>query len=69
MPRYDTRELQFHDNLGRFQTTNLIINMDHDEWIFDDDARTLAELGIGEPVERIVLIPADVFRARKRDRS
>lgn len=22
--------------------------MDHDDWIFDDDARTLAELGIGK---------------------
>ncbi|KAI0781292.1 hypothetical protein BD413DRAFT_504193 [Trametes elegans] len=28
------------------KTTNLIINLDHDEWIFDDDSKTLAELGL-----------------------
>jgi hypothetical protein len=33
------------------KTTNLIINMDHDDWIFDDDARTLAELGIENETE------------------
>ena len=29
------------------QTTNLIINLDHDEWILDDDSKTLADLGFG----------------------
>jgi len=33
------------------KTTNLIINMDHDEWIFDDDVRTLAELGTENETE------------------
>ncbi|KAG1843604.1 hypothetical protein DFJ58DRAFT_687612 [Suillus subalutaceus] len=33
------------------KTTNLIINMDHDDWIFDDDACTLAELGIENETE------------------
>ncbi|KAI0060830.1 hypothetical protein BV25DRAFT_902551 [Artomyces pyxidatus] len=28
------------------KTTNLIINLDHDEWILDDDAKTLAECGL-----------------------
>jgi len=28
------------------KTTNLIINLDHDEWIFDDDNETLAALGL-----------------------
>ncbi|CDO74859.1 hypothetical protein BN946_scf185004.g9 [Trametes cinnabarina] len=28
------------------KTTNLIINLDHDEWIFDDDSKTLAEMGL-----------------------
>ena len=31
------------------QTTNLIINLDHDEWIFEDDSRILADLGLGKP--------------------
>ena len=30
------------------QTTNLIINLDHDEWIIDDDTKPLADLGFGE---------------------
>ena len=29
------------------QTTNLIINLDNDDWIFDDDSRILAHLGFG----------------------
>ncbi|KAJ8456577.1 hypothetical protein ONZ51_g12040 [Trametes cubensis] len=28
------------------KTTNLIINLDHDEWIFEDDSKTLAEMGL-----------------------
>lgn len=35
-------------NLNLEQTTNLIINFDHDEdWILDDDERTLESVGIG----------------------
>jgi len=30
------------------KTTNLIINLDHDELILDDDTKTLAELGFGK---------------------
>lgn len=30
-----------------WQTSNLIINLDHDDWILDDDNRILAELGFG----------------------
>ena len=29
------------------QTTNLIINLDHDEWILDDDNAVLATIGFG----------------------
>ena len=29
------------------QTTNLIINLDHDDWIFSDENKTLAESGFG----------------------
>ncbi|KAM5535555.1 hypothetical protein V8D89_010722 [Ganoderma adspersum] len=28
------------------KTTNLIINLDHDEWIFEDDSKVLADLGL-----------------------
>ncbi|KAH7103795.1 hypothetical protein BKA62DRAFT_768187 [Auriculariales sp. MPI-PUGE-AT-0066] len=28
------------------KTTNLIINLDHDDWIFSDDSATLASLGL-----------------------
>lgn len=30
------------------QTTNLIINFEHDDWILDDESATLASQGIGE---------------------
>lgn len=30
------------------QTSNLIINLDHDEWILNDDSKTLADTGFGE---------------------
>ncbi|KAL0947224.1 hypothetical protein HGRIS_013341 [Hohenbuehelia grisea] len=33
------------------KTTNLIINLDHDDWIFDDDTKTLAELGFENETE------------------
>lgn len=34
---------------SRVQTTNLIINLDHDEWILDDDEKILADAGFGKP--------------------
>ncbi|EUC62167.1 cytoplasm protein, putative [Rhizoctonia solani AG-3 Rhs1AP] len=30
------------------KTTNLIINLDHDDWILDDDSAILASIGFGE---------------------
>ncbi|KAL7420317.1 hypothetical protein Q5752_005286 [Cryptotrichosporon argae] len=33
------------------KTQNLIINLDHDEWILDDDARTLVEVGCENETE------------------
>ncbi|CAD6884994.1 unnamed protein product [Tilletia laevis] len=33
------------------KTTNLIINLDHPEWIYDDESKTLAELGIENETE------------------
>jgi len=33
------------------KTTNLIINLDHDEWILDDDSKTLADAGFENETE------------------
>ncbi|KAF3927397.1 hypothetical protein ABW21_db0205622 [Orbilia brochopaga] len=33
------------------KTQNLIINIDHPEWVFDDDAKTLAEVGCEHETE------------------
>ena len=30
------------------KTTNLIINLDHDEWILDDLSKVLVDVGAGE---------------------
>lgn len=37
-----------HPDLPLPQTTNLIINLDHDEWIFEDESQTLADLTLGQ---------------------
>ncbi|KAI0075818.1 hypothetical protein K474DRAFT_1708710 [Panus rudis PR-1116 ss-1] len=33
------------------KTSNLIINLDHDEWILDDDSKILADLGFENETE------------------
>jgi len=33
------------------KTTNLIINLDHDEWILDDDSKILVDLGFENETE------------------
>jgi hypothetical protein len=33
------------------KSSTLIINLDHDEWIFDDDSRKLADLGFENETE------------------
>ena len=33
------------------KTTNLIINLDHDDWIFEDDTATLLSLGLENEAE------------------
>lgn len=50
------------------QTTNLIINLDHDEWIIDDDDKILADLGFGEMCCATQLAPPHPF-PRERNRS
>ncbi|EMD34494.1 hypothetical protein CERSUDRAFT_117338 [Gelatoporia subvermispora B] len=33
------------------KTSNLIINLDHDDWILDDDSKTLADCGLENETE------------------
>ena len=44
----------------RIQTTNLIINLDHDDWIFSDETKTLAESGFGACSLSILSLVRDV---------
>jgi len=46
------------------KTTNLIINLDHDEWILDDDSKTLAELDFENETE-VSLFNRDLYEAFK----
>ncbi|KAJ7580983.1 hypothetical protein C8J56DRAFT_958740 [Mycena floridula] len=39
--------LKLYSKAHGAKTTNLIINLDHDEWILDDDEKMLADLGFG----------------------
>ncbi|KAJ7273445.1 cytoplasmic protein [Mycena haematopus] len=41
----DTLKLYTHAHGAK--TTNLIINLDHDDWILNDDSKLLADLGFG----------------------
>jgi len=44
--QFDT--LKLYTKAHGAKTTNLIINLDHDEWILSDDSATLASCGLGE---------------------
>jgi len=43
--------MKFYTKAHGAKTTNLIINLDHDELILDDDTKTLAELGFENETE------------------
>jgi len=45
----DTLKLYTHAHGAK--TTNLIINLDHDEWILEDDGQLLANLGFENETE------------------
>jgi len=47
--RLDTMKL--YTKAHGAKTTNLIINLDHDEWIIDDDSKILTELGFENETE------------------
>jgi len=48
------------------QTTNLIINLDHDDWILSDESKTLAESGFENETE-VSFFNRDMYEAFKLD--
>jgi hypothetical protein len=50
------------------QTSNLIINLDHDEWILEDDAQTLLQREFGQHSDT-VLHDSLLQNVRERDRG
>ncbi|KAH9056640.1 hypothetical protein EDB87DRAFT_1675963 [Lactarius vividus] len=51
---------------GGIRTTNLIINLDHDDWIFSDDSKTLAESGFENETE-VSFFNRDMYETFKLD--
>lgn len=50
------------------QTINLIINLDHDEWILDDHSKTLVEIGARElPLPLFLLDTKPVHASLRTD--
>ncbi|KAI0086658.1 hypothetical protein BDY19DRAFT_959653 [Irpex rosettiformis] len=47
------------------KTTNLIINLDHDEWILDDDSKLLADVGFENETE-VSFFNRELFEAFKK---
>ncbi|KAB5596463.1 hypothetical protein CTheo_100 [Ceratobasidium theobromae] len=47
------------------KTTNLIINLDHDEWILNDDGATLASLGFAENETEVSFFNRELYEAFK----
>jgi len=48
------------------KTTNLIINLDNDDWILDDDSKILAEIGFENETE-ISFFSRELYEAFKRN--
>ena len=48
--------------LTDLQTTNLIINLDHDEWIMSDPTKTLLEVGAGTCFSYSLILLSDSRR-------
>ncbi|KAJ2933984.1 hypothetical protein H1R20_g3117, partial [Candolleomyces eurysporus] len=56
VPRYSKRTLKLRScdlrkSLPLYQTSNLIINLDHDDWLLTDDTKTLDSLGFENETE------------------
>ncbi|KAN0127521.1 Uncharacterized protein family UPF0538 [Lactarius tabidus] len=61
---FDT--LKLYTQAHGAKTTNLIINLDHDEWIFSDESKTLAESGFENETE-VSFFNRDMYEAFKLD--
>jgi len=48
------------------KTTNLIINLDHDDWILQDDDRTLASFGFENETE-VSFFDRELYDAFKKN--
>ncbi|KAI0693902.1 hypothetical protein BC835DRAFT_1351915 [Cytidiella melzeri] len=48
------------------KTTNLIINLDHEEWILDDDSQSLAEVGFENETE-VSFFNRELYEAFKKN--
>jgi len=46
------------------KTTNLIINLDHDDWILDDDSKLLVDVGFENETE-VSLFNRELYEAFK----
>jgi len=61
---FDT--LKLYTQAHGAKTTNLIINLDHDDWIFSDESKTLAESGFENETE-VSFFNRDMYEAFKLD--
>ncbi|KAN0115958.1 Uncharacterized protein family UPF0538 [Russula decolorans] len=59
---FDT--LKLYTQAHGAKTTNLIINLDHDEWILFDDGKTLSECGLENETE-VSLFNRDLYESFK----
>ncbi|VDB88616.1 unnamed protein product [Peniophora sp. CBMAI 1063] len=48
------------------KTTNLIINLDHDEWILEDDSKILADIGFENETE-VSFFNRELYEAFKKN--
>jgi len=61
---FDT--LKLYTKAHGAKTTNLIINLDHDEWIMDDDDKPLASLGL-ENESEVSLFNREAYQQFKQN--
>ncbi|KAI6036697.1 hypothetical protein BKA83DRAFT_4166656 [Pisolithus microcarpus] len=49
--KVDLDTLKLYTKAHGAKTSNLIINLDHDDWVLDDENKTLAEVGLENETE------------------
>ncbi|KAK7472581.1 hypothetical protein VKT23_000694 [Stygiomarasmius scandens] len=58
--------LKLYSKAHGAKTTNLIINLDHDDWILDDDSKTLADVGFENETE-VSFFNRELYEAFKQN--